>query len=323
MPEYLMDDRAELAEKRRLRLVLHGRTAKFPSLREAIEIIREAGVSVDVRVTWEAGDAARFAREAVEDAVDVVVAGGGDGTLNEVAGGMLAGESSPRTALAVMPLGTANDFAAASGLSAATPLEALKLAAGGRVRLMDVGRMNGRYFVNVVSGGFGAEVTANTPDEMKQLLGGAAYSLMGLLTAINYRPYEARLTMEDHLQEGNLLLVAVGNGRQCGGGYQVTPKALLNDGLLDLVLVRDAEFPRWGAVYHEMTNPDLEDRQFVDYYQFKSFTLETREPFQMNLDGEPVEATRFEFEIAESRLPVILPAGSPLMSEAGESPRGR
>ena len=151
---------------------------------------------------------------------------------------------------------------------------------------------------------------------MKQLLGGAAYSLMALITAVRFRPYQARLIVEDQLQEGNLLLVAVGNGRQCGGGYQVTPNALVDDGLLDLVLVRDAEFPRWGEIYHEMTNPDLEEHQFVDYYQLKSFTIETLEPFQMNLDGEPVRETRFEFEIVEKCLPVILPAQTPLMSES-------
>ncbi len=319
MPDLFTDDKQELASKRRVLIILHGQSADPPGLREAVETLRGTGVSIDVRVTWEAGDAAGFAKEAVEKEFDVVAAAGGDGTLNEVAGGMLAWGLPLQTALAVVPLGTANDFATACGLGDATPLEALKLAAGGRVRLMDVGRMNGRHFVNVVSGGFGAEVTASTPGEMKQWLGGAAYSLMAMLTAVRFRPYPARVIVEDQIQEGNLLLVAVGNSRQCGGGYQVAPNALVDDGLLDLVLVRDAEFPRWGAVYYEMTNPDLDDRQFVDYYQLKAFVIETLEPFQMNLDGEPVRETRFEFEILEKCLPVILPGQTPLMSASAEA----
>jgi YegS/Rv2252/BmrU family lipid kinase len=220
-------------------------------------------------------------------------------------------------AIAVLPMGTANDFAKSCGLGEVTPLDALKLAAGGPIRSIDVGRLNGRYFLNVASGGFAAEVTTNTPKELKQVLGGAAYSLMGFLTALKFRPYEARLTIGKERLEETLLMLAVGNGRQSGGGYEVAPRAWLDDGLLDLVCVRDADLTKWRAVYQEMANPDWHENEYVDYRQLRSFQFETDEPFQMNLDGEPLVGTRFEFEIVERRLPFVLPADCGLLLADG------
>lgn len=301
------------AEKRRLLVILHGKSACDGPFREDVLTIRDAGLPVDVRVTWEAGDAARYAEEAVLGPYDIVVAAGGDGMLNEVVNGVLAAAPDPKIAVAILPMGTANDFARSLGLGDYKPLESLRLAATGPIGLIDVGRLNGRYFLNVASGGFPAEVTSNTPKELKQVLGGAAYSLMGLLTALKFRPYEAKLTIgAEHLEE-TLLMLAVGNGRQSGGGYQVTPRAWLDDGLLDLVCVRDADLTKWRAVYQEMANPDWHENEYVDYRQLKSFQFETNEPFQMNLDGEPLVETRFEFEIAERRLPFVLPADCGLL----------
>lgn len=310
-----MPDEGHAAEKRRLFLIMHGNAAGNWELREAIKSLRSSGISIDVRVTWEAGDAARYAKEAVEGPFDVAVAAGGDGTLNEVVNGILDIESDRQIAAAVVPLGTANDFAVSCGLLDHTPADALRLAAGGKIQPIDVGKLNGRYFINVVSGGFGAEVSANTPPEMKQMLGGAAYSLMGLVHAFNFRPYEARIEIDDQSREVLLLMLAVGNGRQCGGGYRVAPRARIDDGFLDVVLARNADYIQWRAVYQEMADPDLDEHQFVDYHRLRSFRMETEEPFHMNLDGEPLQGKSFEFEICEKRLPFVLPRGCPMLSE--------
>ena len=86
--------------------------------------------------------------------------------------------------------------------------------------------------------------------------------------------------------EGLLLIMAVGNGRQCGGGYQVTPHALLNDGLLDVVAIHDAEVPQLGLVLSELLDLRAKSNQFVTYRQVSSFSLESSRPLQLNLDGE-------------------------------------
>ena len=101
-------------------LVLNGKSAGEPSVREAVASIRQAGMSLAVRVTWEAGDAERYVREAVEAGAGTVIAGGGDGTLHEVANALAAMEGDDLPSLGLLPLGTANDFARGAGI----PLEA-------------------------------------------------------------------------------------------------------------------------------------------------------------------------------------------------------
>ena len=141
------------------------------------------------------------------------------------------GESSP--SLAILPLGTANDLAHACRIPL-DPLGALRLAKSGPETKVDVGRTNGRYFLNMATGGFGAHVTAVTPNELKKVLGGAAYFLTGLTHFTSIRPEHGRFSGPGFTWEGPFLILAVGNGRQAGGGHQLCPEALINDGLLDV-----------------------------------------------------------------------------------------
>jgi len=298
--------------RRWMRLIINGKAASDPLLRPAISQIREKGHQLEVRVTWEGGDAARYASEAASEGVDVVIAAGGDGTVNEVGGGLLSTGVS-QTAMAVIPYGTANDFATGIGVLKGDPLTAMQLAAEGIATPIDVGKVNDRIFINVTSGGFGAEVTANTPPQMKKVLGGAAYSLMGLVTAAKMNPYECRFTIpDDTVREGLLLILAVGNGRQCGGGYQVAPQALLNDGLLDVVVVHDVEVQQFGLVLNELLDLTNETNAFVAYKQVPAFSLESSRPLQLNLDGEPYRDTTFHFEVLPQALPFILGSEAPL-----------
>ena len=311
----------ESDSKRWMWLIVNGKAAADPLLREAVSQVREAGYRLDVRVTWEAGDAARFAAEARTQGVDVAVAAGGDGTVNEVASGLLSVNSAPdaasETAMAVVPYGTANDFATSTGILKGDPLKALQLAAEEAATCIDVGQVNDRIFVNVASGGFGAEVTANTPPQLKKVLGGAAYSLMGVVTAAKMTPYDCRYRLPDGATgEGQLLVLAVGNGRQCGGGYQVTPQAFLNDGLLDVAVIHDVELQRFGQVLDELLHPTAEANEFVTYDQGEGFVLESSRPLQLNLDGEPYCDTSFEFQVRPQVLPFVLGPDAPLKPES-------
>ena len=209
---------------RTLRLVVNGKAAADPSLRSAVEVLRDRGIRLDARVTWEARDAARLAAEAAREGVDVVVAVGGDGTINEVVGGLLTLPDSCPTAVAVVPLGTANDFATGAGIPKGNVLEALELALHGKEQRIDVGKVNDHHFINVASGGFGARVTAETPAHMKRFLGSAAYSLMGLVTAYRMTPYHGKLITPEEEVRGAMIFLSVGNGRYAGGGFPVAPR---------------------------------------------------------------------------------------------------
>jgi lipid kinase YegS len=289
-----------------MRLILNGKSSGRPDVREAVRAVRDEGHCVEVRVTWEAGDAGRYAQQAADEGIGVV-AGGGDGTVNEVVGGVCqAAETSP-TAVGLLPLGTANDFAHGCGIDCDDLTAALRLAATGKATPIDVGVCNERLFINVASGGFGAQVTATTPPRMKDMMGGAAYSLMGLVTALQMSPYRGTLITPEERIDGEMLLMAVSNGRQAGGGYVVGPGAFLNDGLLDVLVVPNVAIDQLGPVLRDLVNLGKGPLEHVYYRRLASLEIHSEQPLYMNLDGEPMLDTHFRFRVLPKRLRLVLP----------------
>ena len=294
-----------------LRLLLHGKQSQNPQVRAAVAAARAAGHRVDVRVTWEAGDAARLAGEARRLGVERLAAGGGDGTINEVAAGLLSeGPAADVPPLAVVPLGTANDFAHTCGIPL-DPAAALDFAARARPRPIDVGRVAGRFFVNVATGGFGTEITLETRPELKKALHGAAYLITGLTHLQDLRPVEARFTGPGFSWGGKLLVVAVGNGRRAGGGHVLCPDALLDDGLLDVSILPEPSRDERAGVLRDLIREGKTSlwRRAVTA-RLPWLELEAPETMQVNLDGEPISGTRLRFEVLPGALRVCLPEGT-------------
>lgn len=295
-----------------MRLILNGKSADNPTVRQAVQDCRENGIDLEVCVTWEGGDAGRMAAKAVDEGVDRLIAGGGDGTINEIVNGILAATETPKIALGVLPLGTANDFANGCSIPTSNLSDALDLAVTGDPTLIDVGRINDRHFINVASAGFGAEVTVSTPKPMKRALGGAAYAIMGFLTALKMKPYEGTLRWRDGEQSGAMLVAAIGNGRQAGGGFQLTPRALLNDGLLDVMAVPDFSPDDLGTIMNDLSNLQETPPQLMTYLQLDHCEIECSRPVPLNLDGEPMLEKSYTIQVLHKRLPMILPPESPL-----------
>src|SRR5438876_6797829 len=176
---------------KKVQLILNGKAAGNDALKTAVARQRAIGHTIEVRVTSEKGDARRFVAETGE--VDLLIAAGGDGTLNEVVHGLMDLSEVARPVLGVVPLGTANDFATGCGIPH-DPEEALALCMEGEGVPVDVGKANKHWFLNAASIGFGAEITATTPPELKRLLGHAAYTVMGAILATNVRHYQGKLT---------------------------------------------------------------------------------------------------------------------------------
>ena len=297
-----------------MRLILNGKRAGEPAVRDAVLKLREDGRSVEVRVTWEDGDAHRMALEALASGVATIVAGGGDGTVNEVTNALVGTEYASDVVFGVLPLGTANDFAAAAGIPTDDPLAALRIVSEQTPTRIDVGCVNDRHFLNVVSGGYGAEVTTVTNPALKQALGGFAYFLTGLSHVNTIVPRPARITGPGFSWEGSLLAVAVCNGRQAGGGFRVGPRAVLNDGRLDLMILPDLPFSELLHVLHDIrTAEDDTDPQAIVYRQLPEVSIEAPDGLQVNLDGEPIYGTHFDFTVLTSHLRVALPQDSPLV----------
>ena len=287
-------------------LVLHRKSANELPVKEAVKYVRGQGIDLRVRIPWNKKDKPRVVKEALADGAKRVIAGGGDGTINAVVNALVGkGKKPPKATLGVLPLGTANDFAHGLGLPVDDLGRCLEIACTRSPKTIDVGRAGSRCFINVTSGGFGAEITATTPVEMKKALGGGAYTLMGMIKAFNLEPYEGRLLVpgEDPV-EGTMLVMAVGNNRLAGGGFEVAPKARLDDGLLDLAIVHNVAAADLSRLAAELKTPDDPDNRLITYRQLAEFTLEATGAVHFNLDGEPTAKKKMKFSVLPQHLDV-------------------
>ena len=304
-------------------LILNGKSAGDEPLREAVLDLRRNGIRIDVRVTWEGGDAARHVEEALANRVDTVIAAGGDGTLSEVATA-LAGQDADAgalPALALVPMGTANDFATAADVPL-DPVEALDLirrTAAQPIDLLCIDTDGSRHWcANLASGGFGTQVTVETDEGLKKMLGGLAYLITGIAKLGRIEPIAARVSGPEFQWEGGFIALGIGNGRQAGGGQVLCPDAVIDDDLLDLTIVPELEGEvgaTVGALLTEGKQGAL-DRVAVRR-QLPWVEIEGAKPFVLNLDGEPVEARGFRIDCVASRLRMHLPPGCPLLRTPG------
>jgi lipid kinase YegS len=304
----------------KIRIVLHGKAAGDARVRTAVHTLRQDGRDVEVRVTWEPGDAARLTAEAVAEAhagkIDCIIAGGGDGTINEVFAAAYAAGLPAACSLGVLPLGTANDFAHATGVPVTDLTAALQLAASAKPRLIDVGFLNGKPFINLVSGGFGSRVTVETDPVLKRRLGGLAYVLTGISRFAELSANRGSFRAEGFSWEGRFVAVAIGNGRQAGGGVPLCPDALLDDGLLDLMILPELDHAaRLDAVSRLLKDGARGVRAELVTARSPWIEYEAQDDLNVNLDGEPSLAKRFRVECRRRVLPVRL-GDSALFSSA-------
>lgn len=308
------------------RLIINGKSAGDDDLRAAVQAMRGRGITIDVRVTWEQGDARRYVDEAIRDGASTIVAAGGDGTLSEVAAALAGDDRSAAVlpALGLVPTGTANDFATAGDFPQA-PLPALALVATQPAQAIDLLRLEAggavHWVANLASGGFGTQVTVETPEGMKKLLGGLAYLLTGLSRLGRIDPSRATLRGPGFEWQGEFIALGVGNGRQAGGGQALCPDALVDDGLLDVTVIPELSgeiAATLGAVVSEGKVAALD--RVATRVRLPWIEIHADAPLALNLDGEPVESTRFRIECVPRRLRMHLPPDSPLRSQPPSRP---
>ena len=290
-------------------LILNGKSAGDDTLREAVTLLRNEGIELHVRVTWEKGDAARYVEEAVELGVATVIAGGGDGTINEVATALVNAKAENVPALGILPLGTANDFATSTGVPE-TLDKALQLAIVGRAVPVDIARVNDQTcFINMATGGFGTRITTETPERMKAALGGVSYVIHGLMRMDTLKADSVEIRGENFSWQGDALVIGIGNGRQAGGGQQLCPGALINDGLLQIrIFTGDELLP---ALFTTLTQP--EDSPNIVDGESAWFEVTSPHEITFNLDGEPLTGQHFRMEILPGALQCRLPPDCPLL----------
>jgi lipid kinase YegS len=298
------------------------------ALRTAVEQLREQGHTVHPRATFESGDAHRFAWKSAEYGADLVVACGGDGTINEVVNGLYDwieerekdGKKVVLPRVGIVPLGTGNDLAGGMGIATGDPAGALLNATSGEPYPVDVARVNGRYFLNVSTGGIGAEATDEASGDLKRVLGPIAYLVTGVKKFVQLKASHARFTSGgETVYEGGFLLFAVGNAWRTGGGNWVTSDADPADRLLDLCIVQEMTHMELVRIAPRIRAGSHVNHEKVTYLKVRELTVESEEEMTVNADGEPLAERRFEYDLGPHRLTLMVPHAP----EEGEAAPGK
>ncbi|MDE7134665.1 MAG: YegS/Rv2252/BmrU family lipid kinase [Rikenellaceae bacterium] len=244
-----------------------------------------------------------------------ILAAGGDGTINTVVGAMKrTGTDLP---LAVLPTGTANDFAAMLGYSTNLK-EAIKQSASGIERSVDIGKCGDRYFVNVLSAGLFTDISQKTPTVLKNTFGKIAYYLTSSINSLHelpkFKPIHIDIESEQERFDGQSVVFFVFNGRTAGN-MKLAYRSDIDDGLLDVIVVKaDRIGDTLRTVLHVLSQQIADVNtgypKGVLYFQTRSLKLSGREPVVVDIDGETGPETPFEITCLPKDLRVIVPEGS-------------
>jgi diacylglycerol kinase (ATP) len=280
------------------------------SVRDSDEIVARLArlPDAEIRLTGRGGSAARFARTAIQKGRDIIVAAGGDGTLNEVINGI--GENLGDTRVGLIPLGTGNDFARTIGLP--TDLEsAIDLIVAGQTRAVDLVRVTSdevRYFVNVSAGGFSGLVDEKLTPKMKKTWGPLAYLRSAAAALSELRAYRTTLAFDNSESLTlDLYNVVVANGRYVGGGTMIAPEALIDDGLLDIVLIPQRPAAELALLAAQVAMGTHLSSNALIFRRAAKVTVNSKPGMWFNVDGELVGNEPARFEILPRALRFIAP----------------
>jgi diacylglycerol kinase (ATP) len=246
-------------------------------------VLAADGIPGEVFLTTAAQHARTLARDAVDRGARLVIAWGGDGTVNEVASVLAFGPA----ALGVVPAGSGNGLARTLGVPW-SPAEALRVALRGADRLIDVGELGGRLFVNVAGIGLDAEVALRFNTHARERRGLLPYLALGLQSVLRDSARDYTIRLDGEPVRRRALLVFCANGQQYGSGARMIPGARLDDGVLDLMVVGDR--PRLARLWlaRRVLTGSLPAAPDVLVRQVRSFEVTADGPLRFHVDGEPV-----------------------------------
>ncbi len=286
----------------------------------AIAHLTELGCTIKRIETTAPSDATQFAKQAVADGFEAVVAVGGDGTINEVCNGLVHTE----VALGVLPAGTANAYAADMGIPIWWPLNpeavnnAAEIVVTGQQRRVDLGHLklaNGtsRYFLMWSGIGLDAAISKarqDTPPQMRRL-SYVSWLISGAMVIFDFMGTPATLTTDEGTVHKRILVAVASNGQLYGGVWRMAPEAKMDDGLLDIGVMVGHGWPE--TIKHGL---GLTLRQHVKDPNFqltrtRRLSISAKRPLHVHVDGETIGTTPIEIEVAPRALKVIIPQNAP------------
>ncbi|MBH5319024.1 diacylglycerol kinase [Paenibacillus sp. GSMTC-2017] len=298
---------------KRARLIYNptsGREEMKRRLPDILQRLDQGGIETSCHATTGEGDATLAAADAAERGYDMIIAAGGDGTLCEVINGLANKPNRPP--LGILPVGTTNDFARATGIPKHWEY-ACDLIIGGYTRPIDIGKANDRYFINIAGGGSLTELSYDVPSKLKTMVGQLAYYMKGLEKMTRLRPTELKIVAEGIGEfHDEFMMFLICNSTSVGGFERLAPDSKLDDGLFDVLLIKKmniAEFIR--LVTLALRGEHLSDPH-VMHFRTDSLKVTTPDYVQLNLDGDYGGVLPCQFSMLPSHLQIFA-------DETGES----
>jgi diacylglycerol kinase (ATP) len=275
-------------------------------LREALEVMQREGVEIDVQGSRDARHLMELARRAAAEKPDAIISVGGDGTHHYVINGVVGSE----IPLGIIPCGSGNDLAKGLGIpmqarAAAEVLRACK------TRRIDLGRAGNTLYGCIAGAGFDSVVTRHANERVRRLRGSWAYAWSILRCLKSYRPEPLKIVSDVQEFSGDVIFAVVGNNVSYGGGIHLTPRAKLDDGLLDVCIVPylgKLELLRW--LPRAYRGEHLKHPRII-YFQTRKVSLSTTSHLELFGDGEFMQELPATIEIVPRVLAVIVPATYP------------
>lgn len=272
-----------------------------------LDLLEQGGLETSCHETKGAGDATRAAEEAVRRGFEIVIAAGGDGTIYEVVNGLAERERRPK--LAILPVGTTNDFARAIGIPRHWK-RAVDIIVKQHTAPIDLGRCelesDTKYFINIAGGGSLTELTYEVPSKLKTMLGQLAYYVKGIEKLAWLKPIKVEMRSRDCVINEEIMMFFLANSHSVAGFERLAPEAKLNDGKLDLIVLRKcslADFIRLATM--ALRGEHLHD-PLVRYYSVDELVVTSADHVQLNLDGELGGTLPGRFSVLPKHLEVFV-----------------
>lgn len=259
-----------------------GENAILKELDVIVDMYQQKGLQI-VPYRIQKGKPLADALDIVDDSYNHILVAGGDGTVDNVVNAMM--ERNINLPLAILPVGTANDFAKFIKLPKRVS-EAVEKILSSEPMLVDVGKINQKYFINVASTGLFTDISQKTNTNLKNTIGKLAYYLKGLEELPNFRKLKVKLTSEEMNYEGEMYLMLVFNG-QTAGNLRLATRADICDGYLDVIVIKAVQLYEVLPLFFKILKNEHLDSNKVLYFKTKKITIESEEDIVVDIDGEP------------------------------------
>ena len=241
------------------------------------KVCKQEHIEYEVCYTLAQGDATRLA-QSYKDDENIIYAVGGDGTLSEVLNGVIG----TKNKIGIIPAGSGNDFYRTVKELAKAEIES------------DVGVVNGKYFLNIACVGIDADVPLMKKKNVKVK---NLYTASILYTFTHFKFKQIHFKSQEKDEKGNFTILSICNGRYYGGGYNISPKASLEDNYFDVYYINKLRLPSIINLLLKLKKGKLEQDKRTNHFKTNNITVTSEEPIRFNVDGETIENTKFEIKI--------------------------